>query len=97
MVARVRLKSISERVANNRGVLRSEGKGTVIMTGKDDGAPDLVCGECDAPLLTGVPLHAVRSMVFSCKHCGAFNDTRIDSFYRPPPPKRPRRPWRKPH
>jgi hypothetical protein len=37
-------------------------------------APDLCCGDCGAPLVTGISRVVFYNIVFLCYACGAFNE-----------------------
>lgn len=71
----IRLHVIPEPAEGTRSVLIFAGEGTVAIKG--DVAPNLVmdCGSCGAPLVQGVPVSQIESVVFKCNGCGAFNET----------------------
>lgn len=45
-----------------------------IVAGTDPSAPDLCCGDCGAPLVTGIAKMVFFNIVFLCQACGAFNE-----------------------
>jgi hypothetical protein len=70
----IRLKVIPEPDPDRRVVLsRPAGPGTALFTGSDPTAPDICCGKCGSPIITGMARTFVN-FVFQCRNCGAFND-----------------------
>jgi len=71
----IRLTVVPEPKPDTRTVLDYQGEGTVVIR-SDDGPPiTMVCGKCGAPLVQGVEIATIVSIVFRCNSCGAFNDS----------------------
>ena len=70
---RIRLMVIPEPEPNTRSVLIYTGDGTVMIQGA--GNITMECGQCGVPLIQGVNVSQVQSMVLKCPNCGAFNET----------------------
>lgn len=70
---RIQLMVIPEPEPNTRSVFIYTGEGTVVMRG--DANVVMECGNCGVPLIDGVPVGNLRSIVFRCPNCGAFNET----------------------
>lgn|GEM_PF-1673236 len=68
------LSVIPEPDPGSRAVFIYNGAGTVVMRGAEVGL-SIDCGKCAAPLIVGVPVQRLQSLVIRCKACGAFNDT----------------------
>jgi hypothetical protein len=49
---------------------------TIAFRGDAVDAPVLCCGNCTAPLATGVDRITLTNMQIECRRCGSFNDTR---------------------
>ncbi|MEA2536563.1 MAG: hypothetical protein QOF11_797 [Chloroflexota bacterium] len=73
----IRLMVIPEPESGKRSVLELEGEGTLIFNGVDGPPIEMVCGRCGAPLVRGITLEKLHSIVFRCNSCGAFNETLI--------------------
>jgi hypothetical protein len=76
MNAKVHLKIIQESPARRRrrGILDHPGDGSVTFNGFDASAPDICCGNCQAPLAIGLPRFHLSDVVIRCHACGACND-----------------------
>jgi predicted RNA-binding Zn-ribbon protein involved in translation (DUF1610 family) len=70
---RLQLMVIPEPEPNTRMVFVFEGEGTVVMSGP--GNVVMECGNCGVPLVDGVAVGNLLSIVFKCPSCGAFNET----------------------
>jgi len=64
---------IPEPEANTRSVIVYEGEGTVVMKGPGNAVME--CGNCGVPLVEGVPVGNIQSIVFKCPSCGEYNET----------------------
>jgi hypothetical protein len=69
----IRLKVISEPDPQKRVIIN------VLVTGTNASAPDICCGGCGAPLITGMAAVTFFNVVFRCSACGAFNDLTSES------------------
>ena len=70
---RIRMMVIPEPEPNTRSVLVYTGAGTVLMRGP--GNVVMECGNCGAPLIVGMPVATLQSVVLRCASCGAYNDS----------------------
>jgi hypothetical protein len=68
------LQVIPEPDPETRVIFHHDGPNSVALSGTDRSAPDLCCGGCGAPLVTGVTETSVDNVVFRCHACGAFNE-----------------------
>ena len=74
--SRLFLRVIPEPDSQTRVIFRHDGA----VTGTDRSAPDICCGNCEAPLITGMPEMSFVDVVFRCHACGAFNEAMADDF-----------------
>jgi len=70
---RVKLRVIPESETEGRSVFVYTGEGTVVMQGP--GNVVMECGSCGSPLVVGIPIPNIQSIVFRCKKCGSFNES----------------------
>lgn len=69
----IKLMVIPEPDPDTRTIFVYTGEGTVVMRGT--GNVVMECGNCGVPLVDGIPVSQIRSIVFKCPNCGQFNDT----------------------
>ena len=69
----IKLMVIPEPEPNTRSVLIYTGEGTVVMRGP--GNVVMECGNCGVPLIEGLGVAQLQSLVFKCPSCGQFNET----------------------
>ncbi|WP_318368536.1 SEC-C metal-binding domain-containing protein [Enterobacter sp.] len=69
----ITLNVIPEPDPDARGVIIYQGEGTVAFTGYEVGLA-LLCGECNSPLVVGVPKDNINNIVIRCNACGAYNE-----------------------
>lgn len=69
----IRLNVISEPEPETRVIFQHAGPNPMVK-GTDASAPDLCCGGCGAPLVTGIAKMVFFNIVFLCHACGAFNE-----------------------
>lgn len=69
----IRLMVIPEPEPNTRTVFHYTGEGTVVMRGR--GKTVMECGSCGVPLVIGLAVSEISSLVFRCPNCGEFNET----------------------
>jgi predicted RNA-binding Zn-ribbon protein involved in translation (DUF1610 family) len=70
---KIRMMVIPEPEPHTRSVIMYVGPGTVAMKGP--GNVTMVCGNCGSPLIVGLKVSALESVVLRCNNCGAFNDS----------------------
>jgi hypothetical protein len=73
MKTRVSLSVIPEPEPETRVIFQHAGPNPLVR-GSDLMAPDLCCGDCGAPLVTGISRVVFYNIVFLCYACGAFNE-----------------------
>ncbi len=72
----IRLHVIPEPAADSgRTVMRREGPETVYFRSTTNPDTVMVCGQCGTPLVEGMPVSNVQSIVFQCNRCKAYNET----------------------
>jgi hypothetical protein len=72
---RIQLMVIPAPEPNTRAILEAaEGLEILIMKGEGSNLV-MECGACGAPLVEGVPVTAIRNLVFRCPRCREFNET----------------------
>ena len=69
----IRLKVISQPAPETRVVFRHVGPNPLV-SGADRSAPDICCGGCGNPLVTGIAQLVFTNVVLLCQMCGAFNE-----------------------
>ncbi|MGH9146144.1 MAG: hypothetical protein ACRD1Q_05500 [Vicinamibacterales bacterium] len=69
----IHLNVIPEPEPETRVVFQHSGPNPMV-SGTDRSAPDLCCGGCGTPLVTGIAHMVFYNVVFLCQVCGAFNE-----------------------
>jgi hypothetical protein len=69
----IHLRVIPEPEPETRVIFRHAGPNPLV-SGSDGSAPDLCCGTCGSPLVTGIAKMVFYNIVFFCHVCGAFNE-----------------------
>ncbi|HEY7449453.1 MAG TPA: hypothetical protein VH702_14960 [Vicinamibacterales bacterium] len=69
----IRLKVIPEPEPETRVIFRHAGPNPLV-SGADKSAPNICCGGCGSPLVTGIAKLVFTNIVFLCQVCGAFNE-----------------------
>jgi hypothetical protein len=69
----IRLKVIPKPEPETRIILQRDGPNPLV-SGSDQSAPDLCCGACGFPLVTGIEKLVITNAVVHCQKCGAFNE-----------------------
>ena len=70
----IRLAVLDPDTPHGRGIVKKGGSETIVITGHDQGVPDLVCGQCEAVLARHVHRDAfarLLNLAVICNGCGA--------------------------
>jgi hypothetical protein len=71
----IRLHVIPEPAEGTRSVMIKTEGDSLVFQGSEAPAVVMVCGDCGAHLIKGVPVSRISNLVLKCRGCGAFNET----------------------